>query len=324
MAGRAENPRADGEKPGRRGGGAKPERGGVSRLGDIQRRARVGAAGAGEVQRFPIADRARHGGAVGRAVERCWRAVGDGVVSRVVEGPIRDRQSRTRAAGLVAEPRRCRAPRRVAEARRSPRRPEARGGDEVFPGARGGHEILRIEQRAVAEADVAPLRRVGVEGARDGAVGLAQREIAAGVLKAEIRVQLRARHAPVLAGCEYHEPRIRVERHVWELPPGRRLHVVREPPAGEVHGRRAVVVQLDPVRAVAVHIVEQAVVFRHELRDDDLAARRANQRQPAPEQELEKPPGWRRRAHLTPSGGGARSTRGPRAAARQCRARGRR
>ena len=120
MAGRAEDPRADRVKSGRRRGRAKPERRRVSRLGDIQRRARVGAAGAGEVQRFPLADRARHGGVVSRTRQRCLRSSGDRVVRRVVEGPIRDRQPWPRAAGLVAEPRRGRGPRRVGEAGRRP------------------------------------------------------------------------------------------------------------------------------------------------------------------------------------------------------------
>ena len=79
------------------------------------------------------------------------------------------------------------------------------------------------------------------------------------------------RVGPVFARREYDEIAVGCDGDRWKAPLRQVRFRIGQVPPGEIHRARAVVLKLDPIRAFAVKIEDQAVILGHEFADSDRA-----------------------------------------------------
>ena len=155
---------------------------------------------------------------------------------------------------------------------------------------------LRLPAHA-AERHIRLLRRIGWRELRhDIRRAIHEREIAALLREAEVRVQRREVVRAILARDENHHRLVRQQRHVGERPLRQVRRAVREEPPGEIHRRIAAVMDLNPPVTLAVLVLQAALVLREKLRDVSRVervrrsgARNRAQRQPQQHQSAMEP-----------------------------------
>lgn len=149
-----------------------------------------------------------------------------------------------------------------------------------FSGRARGQQRARTERYWNAVRDVWHLQRVsrGI-GRLDGSVRLEQREIFAGVVQSKIGVQRPAGHPAIFARSEHHDETVQREVRGGETPARPALRI-GERPTAQVHRVGAGVKNLDPIRGIAVLVVQRVVVLGHELGDEQVVQgpRRISQR----------------------------------------------
>ena len=148
--------------------------------------------------------------------------------------------------------------------------------------ARRRHVVHRPRGRAVGLSRVRLVRRQQ-HGRRlvqqRHAVGRRQQQRFARSADLEVGMQLAAGQYAVLVRGPHHQPPVGRHRSLRELPLERQGGVIAQPGAGQVHGRRAGIVELDPVGEGAVDIGQRAGVGAHELVDDHRLGRRRDRQQ---------------------------------------------
>ena len=113
------------------------------------------------------------------------------------------------------------------------------------------------------------------------AVRLHEGEVFTARTELEIGVQLPVRLDPVFAGSEHQQITAGLDLHGREHPLGQVLGIVGKRPAGQVDRGVTGVEKLDPVRVIAIGVLEVFVVDREDFADDHpglrLAKRRADE-----------------------------------------------
>ena len=170
-------------------------------------------------------------------------------------------------------------PARVGESARRPRRAErVAGRHEVFQRRRRREVSRRRHGLHGAIRLVRVLRRVGIKFRRHRRIRPHQREVAAARAQLEIRVQIRRWVHAIFAGGKDHDEPLRRDAHCGESPLSHIARVVREPPSAEVHRRRPVILDLDPVRRAPILIRQPVIIIGKELRDKGIRKRRRRKR----------------------------------------------
>ena len=87
-------------------------------------------------------------------------------------------------------------------------------------------------------------------------------------------MQGRAGDRAILARREHNQESVRSDVRRREAPFGEDVLRVREEPSIHVHGVRAGVENLDPIRVIVVFILQASGIARQEFRDNDVVSRR--------------------------------------------------
>ncbi len=179
---------------------------------------------------------------------------------------------------LVARAVRPRRPSPIAESARRPSRAQrVVRRHEILQRAIRRHVVCRHHRLRDAVRLVGILRRVGIKNGRETPVLPHQREVAAIVAQLEIGVQRRRRIRTIFRRGKDDEEAVRRETDCGENPFRNIVWIVREPPARERHGGRAVVVKFDPIRRRPVLVFQPSVIVREDFGDDDIGARGGKQ-----------------------------------------------
>ena len=214
-------------------------------------------------------------GRIGRghhgAGESAPAGIGGGVCCRgVVEIPKAQRSRAVRSAGLIKPHTGYRVqPRRVLKSRG--RRPSRHVGSrhQYFPRRPGRDGRHRVQQASFPIGNIRQLRREVQKLADDrDAIRLDKQDRIPVRIEFEIGMQGAAREAPVLGRCKDDEgSAARYHHRSGKLPFGQGRRIVGEEPSSQIRRRGGRVGDFDPVRAVAIAILQPAAVFREELRE---------------------------------------------------------
>jgi len=175
-------------------------------------------------------------------------------------------------ARFVANAVGARAPARSREVGQRPRGVvRGIGRDAIDDRGIAGDERRVADQHLDAVGDIGKLRReLRRELRGDGAVRVRQREVFAGGVELEVRVQRRARHAAVLARGEHDHEAAGGEVGRGEEPLRGIARAVAQSPVEQVDAGARRVLDLDPVGGVAILVIQRLGVARHELGDAHL------------------------------------------------------
>ena len=117
---------------------------------------------------------------------------------------------------------------------------------------------------------VLDLRRIaGCERACEDAVRSRECEKLSVTRQSEARVQLTFGLAAVLSGGKHEEVFAGAERHRGDAPLVWLVGTVAQGPPFQINGLLAAVVELDPIREVAIFVSQRGLVSGHELADQD-------------------------------------------------------
>ena len=172
---------------------------------------------------------------------------------------------------LIADPRyrrRCAAEGRVVEADFGPvgsPRIVAIRRNPIANRITRGHESFDVLSQTVG--NIGELLRIEVVRMGDGSARFDQRQVFAVAVELEVRVQLGIRIGAVVTRGKHQHVTTRLHGNVGKGPASEIRCVVGQVPSVEVQRPSGRVVDLDPIRGVAVLVSQRAVVARHQLAD---------------------------------------------------------
>ena len=191
---------------------------------------------------------------------------------RIVEIPPTN-QSRAAVGGLIeTDAVRRRQPGRIVEWLRAPRPQQAQRATRRHQDANGrpsADEWYGIDFATDAVRHVGVLFRIRILADNSRSVRADEREVTAGSIQLEVRVQRCAWRPTVLARREHYQIAAGGEVAGRQTPFPEIAGLVGEEPAVQRHCRRAGIEQLNPIRALAIFVEHRAGVCRHEFADQD-------------------------------------------------------